>query len=70
MRSCVPAWYPRLEVHAILRHKGPGRSKLTQPVEIRHHAFCSRNCFVRFYRHHCLVCGKEIKQAKSPNRYQ
>jgi hypothetical protein len=33
------------------------RSKLAQPVEIHRHAFCSRNCFVRFYRYHCLVCG-------------
>ena len=43
------------------------RSKLAQSVEIRHHAFCSRNCFVRFYRHHCLVCGKETKEARSPD---
>ena len=43
------------------------RSKLAQPVEIRQHAFCSRNCFVRFYRHHCLVCGKETREARSPD---
>jgi hypothetical protein len=41
------------------------RSKLAQPVELRHDAFCSRNCFVRSYRHHCLVCDKETREAKS-----
>ena len=43
------------------------RSKLLQPAEIRHLAFCSQGCFVRYYRYHCLVCNKETREAKSPD---
>jgi hypothetical protein len=32
---------------------------LPHPVEADHSAFCSRDCYTRFYRHHCLVCEKD-----------
>src|SRR6516165_11286000 len=32
------------------------RSKLPEPVENPHRAFCCRGCFEQFYRTRCLVC--------------
>ena len=34
------------------------RSKLPEPVENPHRAFCCRSCFEQFYRTRCLVCEK------------
>src|SRR6516165_4452994 len=34
------------------------RSRLPEPVENRHRAFCCRSCFEQFYRTRCLVCEK------------
>lgn len=39
------------------------RSKLPEPVDIDRGAFCSRGCYVDFYRRHCLVCEAEIPLA-------
>jgi hypothetical protein len=36
------------------------RSKLPEPVENPHHAFCKRGCHTSFYRKHCLVCEQEL----------
>jgi hypothetical protein len=34
------------------------RTKLPEPVENEHKAFCCRSCFESFYRKRCLVCEK------------
>jgi hypothetical protein len=41
------------------------RVALPNPVESQWSAFCSRDCYTRFYRCHCLVCQEET-EARSP----
>jgi hypothetical protein len=38
------------------------RSKLKQPVENHHHAFCTRGCFESFYRNRCRVCERDLRK--------
>jgi hypothetical protein len=40
-------------------------ANLPNPVESPWSAFCSRDCYTRFYRCHCLVCQEET-EARSP----
>jgi hypothetical protein len=50
------------------RYQKYGRHKLDQPVESKHHAFCSPGCRTAFYRKRCLVCEKpfaEIDQGRA-----
>jgi hypothetical protein len=37
------------------------RAKMRTPVENPHAAFCCRGCFKQFYRRHCLVCERELR---------
>jgi len=43
-------------------------SKLKEPVENPHAAFCCRGCWEQYYRHRCVVCEKEIKRTVENNR--
>jgi hypothetical protein len=36
------------------------RSKLREPVENHHHAFCCKGCFEIFYLRRCRVCERDI----------
>jgi hypothetical protein len=36
------------------------RSKLREPVENHHHAFCCKGCFETFYLRRCRVCERDI----------
>jgi hypothetical protein len=40
------------------------RSKLREPVENAHHAFCQEACFNRFYHKRCLACEKSLRTAR------
>jgi hypothetical protein len=40
------------------------RSKLPEIVDNPRLAFCSRACYIDFYRRHCLVCETEIPATK------
>jgi hypothetical protein len=40
------------------------RSKLTQPVENEHHAFCTESCFEQFYRKRCLACEELLRTSR------
>ena len=43
-------------------------SKLKEPVENPHAAFCCRGCWEQYYRHRCVVCEKEIKRTVENKR--
>lgn len=45
------------------------RSKLKQPVENPHKAFCCRGCHGQFYRNRCVVCEKELPPGRSDRRF-
>ena len=50
-------------MHAPLRHycRNPRcRSRLTTPVENKHHAFCTPGCHTLFYRRRCLICERKL----------
>jgi hypothetical protein len=38
------------------------RSKLTTPTSNDHHAFCTPDCYRRFYKRRCLVCEKSLPE--------
>ena len=38
------------------------RSKLGEPEENDHRAFCARGCHSSFYRHRCLVCEAKFER--------
>src|SRR5215510_4574475 len=40
------------------------RSKLPEPVENEHHAFCTKACYDQFYRKRCLACEKPLRIAR------
>src|SRR5262249_7910361 len=40
------------------------RSKLPEPVENEHHAFCTKACYEQFYRKRCLACEKPLRTAR------
>ena len=44
------------------------RSKLDEPVENKHAAFCCRGCWEQFHRHRCVVCEKEIERTVENKR--
>src|SRR5262245_48325468 len=51
--------------HAASRHycRNPRcRSKLREPVDNHHHAFCCKGCFEIFYRRRCRVCERDISR--------
>src|SRR5262249_54483317 len=39
------------------------RSRLPEPVENEHRAFCTRGCYKRFYRNRCRVCERDLRKA-------
>ena len=38
------------------------RTKLREPVENEHAAFCCRGCFEQFYRSRCAVCERDLSR--------
>jgi hypothetical protein len=44
------------------------RSKLRQPVDNPHHAFCARGCFESFYRSRCLVCEEPMRRKRESQK--
>src|SRR5262249_36347596 len=40
------------------------RSRLLEPVENEHRAFCTRGCFESFYLNRCRVCEKPLRRAR------
>src|SRR5262245_66249158 len=44
------------------------RSKLSEPVENKYHAFCTRGCHSSFYRSHCLVCEEPMRRRKTDSQ--
>ena len=38
------------------------RSRLPEPVENAHHAFCTRGCHESFYRNRCRVCERDLRK--------
>jgi hypothetical protein len=44
------------------------RSKLAEPVENLHAAFCCRGCWNQFYRSRCIVCEESFHQPKRGRR--
>jgi hypothetical protein len=40
------------------------RAKLPEPVENKHHAFCTEGCFEQFYHKRCLRCEKPLRTAR------
>jgi hypothetical protein len=40
------------------------RSKLPEPVQNEHHAFCTKACYDQFYRKRCLACEKPLRTAR------
>jgi hypothetical protein len=56
---------------AELRHRCRNphcRSKLPEPVENKHHAFCIAGCYQQFYRRRCVVCERELKPGPANRR--
>jgi hypothetical protein len=41
------------------------RTKLEVPTDNHHRAFCSRDCYKRFYRLKCFVCEKDLPKPKA-----
>jgi hypothetical protein len=39
-------------------------SKLPEPIENKHHAFCKKGCYDQFYRKRCLACEKPLRTAR------
>jgi hypothetical protein len=44
------------------------RSKLAAPVENPRNAFCTTQCFVRFYRLRCIVCERDLSPGPANRR--
>jgi hypothetical protein len=44
------------------------RTKLNQPVENLHTAFCKRGCYDSFYLKRCLVCEKDKPAGSTARR--
>jgi hypothetical protein len=44
------------------------RSKLREPVENEHHAFCCRGCYDNFYFTRCRVCEKPLRDNSGGRR--
>jgi hypothetical protein len=44
------------------------RSKLREPVDNPHAAFCCKGCWTQFHRSRCVVCEGEIK--RNPSSHQ
>jgi len=58
-------------VNVELRHRcRQCRGKLPAPTENLHHAFCTRTCHGRFYRHRCLVCEEEMQRKQENQRFK
>jgi len=45
------------------------RSKLTEPTENPHAAFCTRGCYNSFYLHRCRVCEKPLRDKRGGRLY-
>jgi hypothetical protein len=45
------------------------RSKLKQPIENKHHAFCVRGCYDSFYLHRCRVCERDLRSRQGGRLY-
>jgi hypothetical protein len=45
------------------------RSKLSEPTDSPHKAFCARGCHSQFYRRRCIVCEKELPAGRSDRRF-
>ena len=45
------------------------RSKLREPVENEHHAFCTPGCHTSFYRSRCLVCEDQMRRKSDRQRF-
>src|SRR5262245_8768349 len=41
------------------------RTKLAVPTDNHHKAFCSRDCYKRFYRLRCFACEKDLPKPKA-----
>jgi hypothetical protein len=46
------------------------RSRLHEPVENEHRAFCTRGCYKSFYRNRCRVCGRDLRKTGKPGDAQ
>jgi len=44
------------------------RSKLKEPVENMHAAFCTRGCWDQFHRHRCVVCERSFNRTVENKR--
>jgi hypothetical protein len=74
MSEATPDIAPRRQSGASkdeLRHRCRNqrcRSKLRQPVENLHHAFCTRGCYESFYRSRCLVCEEPMRRKRESQK--
>ena len=62
---------PLTEFEAQLRHRCRNlrcRSKLTEPVENAHRAFCTHGCYQQHYRRRCAVCERELPPGPANRR--
>src|SRR5262249_49054691 len=46
------------------------KSKLPEPVENPHHAFCTRGCHSGFFRSRCLVCETPMQRKTEKQRFR
>src|SRR5262249_43836239 len=44
------------------------RSRLPEPVENEHHAFCTSGCHASFYRSRCLICEERMRRKDERQR--
>jgi hypothetical protein len=57
-------------VSAALRHRcRKCRSRLTEPTDNQHHAFCTRFCHTSYYRARCYVCEEPMRRKTEQQKF-
>jgi hypothetical protein len=54
--------------HTLRHYCRQDRTKLRDPIDNPHRAFCCRGCFNRFYRSRCVVCERPIHRKNERQR--